>query len=65
MSTILKTHDSLNRRLRNGGARPRGDRVTRKRTDLAILEAYHRFGPQTTEALYQRAMTESCGRAGR
>ena len=53
MSTILKTHDSLNRRLRNGGARPRGDRVTRQRNDLFILEALHRFGPQTTEALYQ------------
>ena len=47
MSTILKTHDSLNRRFRKGGARPRGDRVTRQRNDLAILEAHHRFGPRT------------------
>jgi hypothetical protein len=53
VSTILKTHDTLNRRLRGGGARPRGERVTRQPNDLSILEVLHRLGPQTTEALYQ------------
>jgi Replication-relaxation len=53
MSTILKTHDALNRRLRAGEARPRGERVYRQPNDLFILEALHRLGPQTTEALYR------------
>jgi hypothetical protein len=32
---------------------PGAERVTRKPTDLSILEVPHRFGPQTAQAIYQ------------
>jgi hypothetical protein len=48
----MRTHDLCNRRLRYV-THSTGKHVTRRPSDLAILEALHRLGPQTTDALYQ------------
>jgi hypothetical protein len=48
----MRTHDILNRRLRYV-THSTGKHVTRRPTDLYILEVLHRLGPQTTDALYQ------------
>jgi hypothetical protein len=48
----VKVHDTLNRRLRYV-SHSTGKHVTRQPSDLSILEVLHRFGPQTTEAIFQ------------
>jgi hypothetical protein len=48
----VKTHDTLNRRLRYL-THSTGKHVTRQPNDLYILEVLHRFGPQTTEAIFR------------
>jgi hypothetical protein len=48
----MRTHDLCNRRLRYV-THSTGKHVTRRPSDLRILEALHRLGPQTTDALYQ------------
>jgi hypothetical protein len=48
----MRTHDLRNRRLRYV-TQSTGKHVTRRPSDLGILEALHRLGPQTTDALYQ------------
>ncbi len=48
----MRTHDLRNRRLRYV-THSTGKHVTRRPSDLRILEALHRLGPQTTDALYQ------------
>jgi hypothetical protein len=48
----VEGHDSLNRRLRYL-SRSTGKHVARQPSDLSILEVLHRFGPQSTEALFE------------
>jgi hypothetical protein len=48
----VKAQDTLNRRLRYV-SRSTGKHVARQPSDLSILVALHRFGPQTTEAIFQ------------